>query len=116
MEIINLGATDGLPPVNWGNILEKLDAVAAGSRRPQRSHDVAFDAERGWSPPRDVPGPDRVLGGGCNVARDPRRSIAVSILDADVVAEGEAERETDRANSPGPPCQGLGRPGVACRT
>ena len=26
MEIINLGATDGLPPVNWGNVLEKLDA------------------------------------------------------------------------------------------
>ena len=32
-----------------------------------------------------------------NVARDSRCSIAVSILDADVVAEGEAERETDPA-------------------
>ena len=35
---------------------------------------------------------------GRNVARDPRPcSIVVSILDADVVAEGEAERETDPA-------------------
>ena len=25
MEIINLGATDGLPPVGWANVLEKLD-------------------------------------------------------------------------------------------
>jgi hypothetical protein len=31
----------------------------------------------------------------CNVARDPRCSIAVSILDEDVVAEGEASRVTD---------------------
>ena len=30
MEIINLGATDGLPPVNWGDVLEKLDV----GRRP----------------------------------------------------------------------------------
>jgi serine/threonine-protein kinase len=34
---------------------------------------------------------------GRNVARDSRCSIAVSILDADVVAEGEAARETDPA-------------------
>ena len=26
MDIINLGATDGLPPVNWATIVEKLDA------------------------------------------------------------------------------------------
>src|ERR1700724_264854 len=26
MDIINLGATDGLPPVNWANVVEKLDA------------------------------------------------------------------------------------------
>ena len=26
MDIINLGAADGLPPVNWADVLEKLDA------------------------------------------------------------------------------------------
>src|ERR1700730_10976080 len=26
MDIINLGATDGLPPVNWANVVERLDA------------------------------------------------------------------------------------------
>jgi len=26
MDIINLGATDGLPPVNWANVVEMLDA------------------------------------------------------------------------------------------
>ena len=26
MEVINLGATDGLPPVDWANVVEKLDA------------------------------------------------------------------------------------------
>ena len=26
MDIINLGATDGLPPVNWATIVETLDA------------------------------------------------------------------------------------------
>ena len=26
MDTINLGAADGLPPVNWANVVEKLDA------------------------------------------------------------------------------------------
>jgi hypothetical protein len=26
MEIVNLGAADGLPPVNWADVIEKLDA------------------------------------------------------------------------------------------
>ena len=25
MDVINLGAKDGLPPVNWANVVEKLD-------------------------------------------------------------------------------------------
>src|ERR1700730_3320866 len=82
--------------------------IAAGSRRPQRSHDVALDGERGREPARDC-GRCALAGRkllvqtgsgtrkGRNVARDPRCSIAVSIRDADVVAEGEAARETDPA-------------------
>jgi hypothetical protein len=26
MDVINLGATEGLAPVNWANVVEKLDA------------------------------------------------------------------------------------------
>ena len=51
---------------------------------------------------------------GRNVVRDPRCSIVVSILDADVVAEGEATRETDPASLTRTG-QGLDGPGVARR-
>ena len=54
MDIINLGATDGPPPVDWADIVEKLDdCIAAGARRPQRSYDVAHDRQRGREPARD---------------------------------------------------------------
>ena len=90
-------------------------SVAARSRRPQRSHDVAFDGERGREPPRDAVGALWLDGSfwfqtgsgtreGRNVAHDPRCSIAVSILDADVVAEGVATRELTRPRSHA--CQG----------
>ena len=109
MEIINLGATDGLPPVNWENVLEKLDA---GSPPAPDAH----NARTTWLSTLNRDGSTHVTAVGAlwldesfwfqtgsstrkarNVARDPRCSIAVSILDTDVVAEGEAERETDPA-------------------
>ena len=34
MEIINLGATDGLPPVNWESVLEKLGAGSPPDQTP----------------------------------------------------------------------------------
>ena len=37
MEIINLGVTDGLPPVDWRSILEKLDA---GSQPAPDAHNA----------------------------------------------------------------------------
>ena len=49
-----------------------------------------------------------------HVARDPCCSLPVSILDADVVAEGEATR-VGRSRHTDVPCHGLGGPGVACR-
>src|SRR6202047_4848104 len=109
MDIINLGATDGLPPVNWDNVLEKLDA---GSSPAPDAH----NARTTWLSTVNEDGSPHVTAVGAlwldgsfwfqtgsgtrkarNVARDPRCSLAVSILDADVVAEGEAERETDAA-------------------
>ena len=109
MEIINLGATDGLPPVNWVTIVEKLDA---GSPPAPDAH----NARTTWLSTVNEDGSPHVTAVGAlwldgsfwfqtgsgtrkghNVAHDPRCSVAVSILDADVVAEGEARRETDPA-------------------
>ena len=109
MEVINLGATDGLPPVDWANVVAKLDAgspPAPGARNTQST----------WLSTVNEDGSPHVTAVGAlwldgsfwfqtgsgtrkcrNVTRDPRCSIALSILDADVVAEGVAERETDPA-------------------
>ena len=108
MDIINLGAGDGLPPVDWAAVVEKLDA---GSRPAPDAH----NARTTWLTTLNDDGSPHVtpvgalwLDGsfwfqtgsgtrkGRNVARDPRCSIALSIRDADVVAEGVAERQTDR--------------------
>jgi hypothetical protein len=107
VEIINLGATDGLPPVNWADIVEMLDA---GSPPAPDAH----NARTTWLSTVNEDGSPHVTAVGAlwldgsfwfqtgsstrksrNVARDPRCSIAVSIRDADVVAEGDATPETD---------------------
>lgn len=109
MDIINLGATDGLPPVNWADVVEKLDA---GSAPAPGAHNTRTT----WLSTVNGDGSSHVTAVGAlwldesfwfqtgsgtrkgrNVARDPRCSIALSIRDADVVAEGEAARETDPA-------------------
>ena len=107
MEIINLGAAEGLPPVNWAAIIEKLDAGSAPA--PD-----ANNARTTWLATLNEDGSAHVTAVGAlwldgtfwfqtgagtrkgrNVARDPRCSIAVSIRDADVVIEGQAARVTD---------------------
>ena len=114
MDIINLGATEGLPPVNWANVVEKLDA---GSPPAPDAH----NARTTWLSTVNEDGSPHVTAvgalwlNGCfwfqtgsgtrksrNVARDRRCSIAVSIRGADVVAEGEAERETNPATLTAP--------------
>ena len=115
MDVINLGATDGLPPVNWASVDEKHDA---GSPPAPDAH----NARTTWLSTVNEDGSPHVTAVGAlwldgsfwfqtgsgtrkgrNVARDPRCSIAVSIRDADVVAEGEAARETDPATLRGVP-------------
>src|ERR1700716_220217 len=110
MDIINLGATDGLPPVNWTNVVEKLDA---GSPPAPDAH----NARTKWLTTVNEDGSPHVTAVGAlwldgsfwfqtgagtrksrNVARDPRGSIALSIRDADVVVEGDATRVTDPAS------------------
>jgi hypothetical protein len=109
VDIINLGATDGLPPVVWADVVERLDA---GSPPAPDAH----NARTTWLSTVNKDGSPHVTAVGAlwldgsfwfqtgsgtrkrrNVGRDPRCSIAVSIRDADIVAEGMAEREFDPA-------------------
>ena len=107
MKITNLGADDGLPPVDWGAIVEKL--VDGAPPAPE-----AHNARTTWLTTVNDDGSPHVTAVGAlwldgaywfqtgpntrkarNVARDPRCSVAVSTRDADVVVEGDAARETD---------------------
>jgi PPOX class probable F420-dependent enzyme len=107
MEIINLGEADGLPPVDWDAVVEKLDSGSAPATESPNSRTT-------WLSTINDDGSPHVTAVGSlwvdgtfwfqtsagtrkarNVARDPRCSIAVSIRDADVVVEGDAERVTE---------------------
>jgi Pyridoxamine 5'-phosphate oxidase len=107
MEIINLGEADGLPPVNWISVTEKLDAGSAPAVEAHNSRTT-------WLATVNEDGSPHVTAVGAlwldgtfwfqtgvstrkarNVAVDPRCSIAVSIRDADVVFEGDATRVVD---------------------
>jgi hypothetical protein len=110
MEIINLGVGDGLPPVDWRAVVDKLNDGSAPA--PD-----AHNSRTKWLTTVNEDGSPHVTAVGAvwldgtfwfqtgegtrksrNVARDPRCSIAVSIRDADVVVEGDATRVTDPAN------------------
>src|ERR1700734_3056639 len=109
MEITNLGKADGLPPVDWAAVAEKLDAGTAPAPDALNSRTTWLSTiNQDGSPHVTAVGALWLDGSfwfqtgsgtrkGRNVARDPRCSLAVSILDADVVAEGPAARETDPA-------------------
>jgi hypothetical protein len=106
MKIINLGAADGLPPVEWEEVIKKLEAGSAPA--PD-----AHNARTTWLATVNDDGSPHVTAVGAiwsdgtfwfqtgdtrkgrNVARDPRCSIAKSIHDADVVIEGNAVRVID---------------------
>lgn len=107
METINLGAADGLPPVAWATVAEKL---GAGEPPAADAHNVRTT----WLASVNEDGSPHVTAVGAlwldgafwfqtgsgtrkrrNVTRDPRCSIAVSVRDADVVVEGDAELVTD---------------------
>src|ERR1700693_4620717 len=100
MEITNLGKADGLPPVDWAAVAAKLDAGSAPAPDAHNSRTT-------WLSTVNEDGSPHVTAVGAlwldgaflfqtgegtperrHVARDPRCSIAVSVRDADVVAEG----------------------------
>ncbi|HZC69576.1 MAG TPA: pyridoxamine 5'-phosphate oxidase family protein [Jatrophihabitans sp.] len=107
MKIINLGHAEGLPPVDWTAVVDKLDAGSGPA--PD-----AVNARTTWLSTVNEDGSPHVTAVGAlwvdgafwfqtgdgtrkgrNVTRDPRCSIAVSIRDADVVVEGEAVRVSE---------------------
>ena len=108
MEIINLGEADGLPPVDWSTVVDKLEA---GLGPPPD----AMNARTTWLTTVNEDGSPHVTPVGAlwldgtfwfqtgsgtrkahNVARDPRCAVAESVKDADVVVHGDAVRVTDR--------------------
>lgn len=107
MESVNLGAADGLPPVDWTLVLDKLEAGSA-------PEPVAHNARTTWLTTINEDGSPHVTAVGAvwvdgtywfqtgsvtrkfrNVARDPRCSIARSVPDADIVIEGTAVHVTE---------------------
>jgi hypothetical protein len=109
METINLGESDGLPPVDWDSVVQRLDAGSAPAPEALNSRTTWLSTvNEDGSPHLTAVGAvwldgtfwfqtGRGTRKGRNVARDPRCSVAVSIRDADVVFEGDAARVTDRA-------------------
>ena len=110
MEITNLGKADGLPPVDWAAVVEKLDAGSAPAPDAVNSRTTWLSTINEDGSPHVTAVGALWLDGtfwfqtglgtrkGRNVARDPRCSIAVSIRDADVVIEGDAARMTEPAH------------------
>ena len=110
METINLGIADGLPPVDWSIVVER---IADGSPPAPDAH----NARTTWLTTLNDDGSPHVTAVGAlwldgtfwfqtgvgtkkhrNVERDPRCSIALSVRDADVVVDGHASRVTDAAD------------------
>ena len=109
MDTVNLGAEDGLPPVEWAGIEQRLRSRAAPD--PE-----AHNARTTWLTTLNDDGSPHVTAVGAlwldgafwvqtgastrkrrNLARDPRCAVAVSVRDADVVVEGVAVHVTDPA-------------------
>lgn len=107
METVNLGAAEGMPPVDWNAITATIEA---GTGPAPDAHNVRTT----WLTTINDDGSPHMTAVGAvwvdgtfwfqtgdgtrksrNVARDPRCSLATSIRDADVVVEGDATRITD---------------------
>ena len=109
MEITNLGVADGLPPIDWDTVVEKLESGSSPAPDANNSRST-------WLATVNDDGSPHVTAVGAiwldgtfwfqtgsgtkkhrNVEREPRCSVAISVRDADVVVEGDASRVTDPA-------------------
>lgn len=106
-QTVNLGAADNLPEVDWVLVAEKLTSGAPPDRDSPNSRSTWLTTVNDdGSPHTTAVGAIWVdgtfwfqTGSGTrksrNVARDPRCSVAVSVLDADIVVEGDATLVTE---------------------
>lgn len=108
MDIINLGASDHLPPVDWGFVLERLESGSGPDPEAHNARSTWLATVNADGSPHLTPVGAIWLDGtfwfqtgdtrkGENLARDPRCSLALSIRDADVVFEGDATQASDPA-------------------
>jgi hypothetical protein len=107
VKVINLGEADGLPPVDWAAVVDKLASGSAPAPEAMNSRTTWLCTVNDDGSPHVTPVGAIWLDGafwfqtgartrkGRNAERDPRCSIAVSIQDADVVLEGDAARVTE---------------------
>jgi hypothetical protein len=107
METINLGDADGLPPVDWAGIVEKIEAGTPPAQDAHNARTTWLTTLNKDGSPHVTPVGAMWLDGtywfqtgagtrkGRNVTRDQRCSVAVSVLGADVVVEGDAVLVTD---------------------
>jgi hypothetical protein len=109
MDSVNLGAAEELPTVDWASVLERLEAAAAPAPDARNARTTWLTTLNDDGRPHVTPvgalwldgtfwfQTGRITRKARNVARDARCSVAVSIPDADIVVEGDAERVTDPA-------------------
>jgi hypothetical protein len=109
MKITNLAEREGLPPVDWSDVVTKLE-------NPSAPAPDAVNARTTWLTTLNQDGSPHVTAVGAlwldgkfwfqtgtgtrkqrNVRRDPRCAVAVSVRDADVVVDGDASLVTDPA-------------------
>ena len=107
MDTINLGAADGLPPVDWDSVADKLTARVAPAADAHNALTTWLTTVNEDGSPHVTPVGALWLDGAFwfqtgartlkarNVSRDPRCSVAMSVRDADVVIEGDAVRMTE---------------------
>src|SRR5438067_13529477 len=106
VKMINPGEADGLPPVDWAAVVDKLESGSAPAPGAMNSRTTWLcTVNEDGSPHVTAVGAVWLDGAfwfqtgagtrkGRNVARDPRCSIAVSVGGADLVFEGHATRVT----------------------
>jgi hypothetical protein len=110
MDVINLGTAEGLPPVDWAQVVGKLaDRTAPAPDAPNSRTTWLATVNEDGSPHVTAVGALWVDGTfwfqtgagtrkGRNVARDARCSVATSLRDLDVVVEGDAGLVTEAAS------------------
>jgi hypothetical protein len=107
VEIINLGEADGLPPVDWAAIVDKIESGAPPAPDSMNARTTWLCTVNEDGSPHVTPIGAMWMDGtfwfqtgkgtrkARNVARNGTCSVALSVPYADVVVEGDAERVTD---------------------